>query len=671
MTFGNTFNGVIRRAYLGVTFPIHATGRMVYGSARGIVQAIGRVCVDIGNKVVGGIRVIAHGIQSTIHSTGAAFTSAFRSLINGIVQVSHNIAVGILPVGRATLGLMRRTQRLIATLAIVAAKVAAMPFTAIYRAAKRFAGTIGRFIGLRYRAFVFNLASTTMTLSLEEGQARLLVLKGDRIIAWRSGQIAQPPDEPAEDPNEDPADANADEEEVEAPAFNPLGSLLEGLPARSKRVITDLPLYIPLLRHVPLPDVKGRYLREIVNAEILDSVPFAADEVDIRWRIEQGDDIREASVVAVPRDRMDGQVGIVRDSKLAPSAVYPKAAALAAAVALPDVFILHITQVRFHRDSQPLVGAQTAVVLVRGGVPRIVHRLDMPQDMTEQAEAIAMGVEQVAGYHRSQRPEDDVSGVPVVVTGEVKQVQDLIDLLASTLGRPIQAFEPALECPEGFDPAEYASNIGLFLASRSKESAKVIAAQNVLPERHRPRPLPVVPAAVFVALLGLGFLAVSTTGWVSGIAGEIDSLNIRLELREDQARAYRLAVATQNVVDQEIDAAEQEARELEDNLALLELEMDTLMSRLNDITSNADSSNVDLSQVVPMPDGFSVLGSAESYSDGLGYAASMRSSVNFEDATVLQVAEYIGERLEFTVAVTVPVPQTEEDEEPVPQAQSP
>ncbi len=44
-----------------------------------------------------------------------------------------------------------------------------------------------------------------MTLSLEEGQARLLVLKGDRIIAWRSGQIAQHPDEPAEDPTT-PAD---------------------------------------------------------------------------------------------------------------------------------------------------------------------------------------------------------------------------------------------------------------------------------------------------------------------------------------------------------------------------------------------------------------------------------------------------------------------------------
>ena len=39
---------------------------------------------------------------------------------------------------------------------------------------------------------------------------------------------------------------------------------------------------------------------------------------------------------------------------------------------------------------------------------------------------------------------------------------------------------------------------GLFLASRSKESAELIAAQNVLPERHGPRKLPLAAAAVFI-----------------------------------------------------------------------------------------------------------------------------------------------------------------------------
>ena len=90
---------------------------------------------------------------------------------------------------------------------------------------------------------------------------------------------------------------------------------------------------------------------------MLNSVPFTQDEVDIQWRIEQSDGIKEASVIAIPRNRIHGHVRFLRDSQLAPSAIYSKAASLAAAVARPDVFILHMTQ------------DQTAGVLVRGAQP--------------------------------------------------------------------------------------------------------------------------------------------------------------------------------------------------------------------------------------------------------------------------------------------------------------
>ncbi|NQW23956.1 MAG: hypothetical protein HQ475_10975 [SAR202 cluster bacterium] len=658
MSIRQTFNGIVSTTYKGVTFPFRATGRMLYRGTCGIAFAIGRVCVATKNKILSGILAIGRGIQRTVFGIGSAIAHVYRSVINGITAALHGIAVGILSIGRAILKLMRQARNMVAAVAVAAAKLTAMPFIAIYRSIGRLGSGVGSFIGAKYRAFIFNLASTTMTLSLEDGQARLLVFKGDRIIAWKSGQIAQPPAEPVEAAENEPAADSKPDKKPKATVFNPLEALLDDLPARSKGVIIDLPLYLPLLRHVQLPDVKGRYLKEIVNAEVLDSVPFAPNEVDIRWRVEQGEETREASVIAVPKDRMDGHIGIVRDSQLSPSAIYPKAAALAAAVALPDVFILHIT------------GSQTAVILVRGGVPRIVHRLELPQDTTEQAETIAMGVEQVAGYHRSQRPEDNISSLPVVVTGEVKQAQELVGQLSTALDRQVKEFEPELDCPDGFDSAEYAPNIGLFLAAKSSESAKVIATQNVLPKRHSPRPLPVVSTAAFAGLLGLGFLAFVLTGWVSGVAGEINTLNATLNIREDQARDYRLAAARQNVVDRRIAQAELEAQELEANLLILEEEMDTLLSRINDITTNAESSNVNLSRLVPLPEGFSVSGSAGSYSDVLGYAASMRSSPYFEDATVIQVADSTADRLGFTVTVTIPTPEPEEEGTP-PQAQSP
>ena len=547
---------------------------------------------------------------------------------------------------------MRFIRRLIRRGAINAVRLAAMPFIASYRAIGRTVGHGGSFIGSKYRSLAFNMATTTMTLSLDDGQAQLLVLKGNKVIAWRSGEIAQRPDEPAADL----VKGTGPKESIEQPVFNPLGSLLGDLPARTNRVVTDLPLYAPLLRHVPLPDVKGRDLKKIVEAEVLDSVPFEADEVYVRWRIEQREDIKEASVIAVPRERMDGQVDVVRESQLAPSAVYPKAAALAAAVARPDVFILHMTQ------------GETAVVLVRGGVARIVHRLELPQNPTQQ---VAMGVGQVAGYHRSQRPDDDVSELPVVITGEVNQVQNLIDLLSSILDRPILPFESSLGCPEGFDPSEYAANIGLFLIARSKESARVTAAQNVLPERFSPKTLPVAATTAFSGLLALGFLAFTFTGMVSEVVGELDPLNAKLETMERQAREYRLTVARQRVFDERIAESDLEVLELEANLLLLEHQMDTLQSRIGDITNNAGPSSVDLTQVVPLPDGFSVSGSAETPSDVLGYAAAMRTSENFEDAMVVQIADLGESHVAFTVVLTFPRDLPQEDQESGAQAQSP
>lgn len=135
-----------------------------------------------------------------------------------------------------------------------------LPITAPFRAVKAF-------LEAKFRALAFNLSSATMTLSIEDGHARLLVLNKNRVVAWRSGEVAQPPepDSGADLPLE-AADANR----PDARDFSPLGSLLEDLPNSSslisrlffwrprRRVVADLPLHVPLLRHVPLPDAVRR-----------------------------------------------------------------------------------------------------------------------------------------------------------------------------------------------------------------------------------------------------------------------------------------------------------------------------------------------------------------------------------------------------------------------------
>ena len=104
------------------------------------------------------------------------------------------------------------------------------------------------------------------------------------------------------------------------------------------------------------------------------------------------------------------------------------------------------------------------------------------------------------------------------------------------------------------------------------------------------------------------------------------------------------------------------ANHMVNNLDSFDQEMETLLIRLSDITSNAESSNVILTRVVPIPEGFSVSGSSNSYSEVLGYAASMRESPNFEDATVIQVADSAGNTLGFTIVVTIAALEGQEGE---------
>ena len=198
----------------------------------------------------------------------------------------------------------------------------------------------------------------------------------------------------------------------------------------------------------------------------------------------------------------------------------------------------------------------------------------------------------------------------------------------------------------------------------------MIAAQNVLPERYVPWRFPVAATTVFAGLIALGFLSFAVTGMVSGVVGEIDPLNAKLELLELEARGDRMTAARQRVFDQRIADADLEALELEANLLSLGQEMETLLAQISDITENAGPSNVRLFQLGTSPEGYSVTGGAERHSDVLAYAASMRSSPNFEDAVVVQVGESNDSQVRFTVVVTIPTPEPEE-EEPAPQAQSP
>ena len=112
--------------------------------------------------------------------------------------------------------------------------------------------------------------------------------------------------------------------------------------------------------------------------------------------------------------------------------------------------------------------------------------------------------------------------------------------------------------------------------------------------------------AVFIGLLGLGFLAFTFTGSVSDLTGELDPLNSRLDVMEDEVQEYRLALAVQGAIGQRIDDVDLEALNLEGKLQSLNQEMDVLLAQISDITGYAAPSNVEIKRFGPSVDGYSV-----------------------------------------------------------------
>ena len=328
---------------------------------------------------------------------------------------------------------------------------------------------------------------------------------------------------------------------------------------------------------------------------------------------------------------------------------------------VPDVIVVHLDRI------------QVAAVLVRGGVPRVVHQVELPAEefsLQEQADALTSAVDRVAGYYQTQDPESEGDPLPVVFTGKTPDTTGLIELMPQVLQRPVLPLDPVMDYPEHFPADEYAANLGLFLADQARGKAwgktpsQAGSSLNVLPDRHLPRPLPVVPIAALTSLFLLLLLAIVVTGPINDKTNEAD----RLLVERDQAqRAERAALATQ--IERLLGLRREQEETLvqllgmESSLAELKVNIDTLLARLTAITEDTASADIRLSGLAPGERGFVLAGTASNYEAVFNYATNLRDSPHFENASVQTLTGSGQGAVGFTVVATVPEPVVEEDAE--------
>ena len=516
----------------------------------------------------------------------------------------------------------------------------------------------------------FSSMYRTVTLSVEKDVVRVVVFKGRKITSWGTAPLSWAPGELEA--------ASHPEPEKEKPPLhgllNDLGirtggrrrGLLNQAGIRRGRVVMDFSLYTTLMRHLQVPKVTGRYLEPMVVSEVLEAIPFDRKEVDISWRLMKDQDNQSVFAVTLPKNRVDSQVRMVRDSGLIPAAAYSKANVPALAAGVPNALVLHL---------EP---TQAAIVLVSNGEPEVVHQVDFAEATSspeEQGEAIARAVDQVAGYHQSFDPRVRATRLPVILTGDnAAESNPLVQSLRQNLDWEIRPFAPPIKCPEGFPIEQYATNIGLLLADRGQpqqpenEENQKAPTLDLLPKRHQPIPLPTFQTAVFVTLFLLALHPFDLTDWVRDQERQADAISLELDNLKRQEKKHDVVLTNHQQSQSGYDLAQEETLELQNRMEEWRGSVDTLSYRLDIITQQSKPETVSLIAVAPSDLDFVVMGGARSYSEALRYAANLRSYDVFEDARMVQIQGDDGEEanevnfVSFQIKVTVPVDDEPEEE---------
>jgi Tfp pilus assembly protein PilN len=185
--------------------------------------------------------------------------------------------------------------------------------------------------------------------------------------------------------------------------------------------------------------------------------------------------------------------------------------------------------------------------------------------------------------------------------------------------------------------------VGLFLADRlsrkgqGQDSGQTAHSLNLLPERHRPRPFPILQAAVFITLLLLAVHPFNLSAWVDARVLEKEAISRNLQELKGQERNHDRLLASHQESKNALESTAGQTQKLESHLDSLQEEMDTFLTRLITMTSLALPPNVELAGVAPLGDGYSLSGSASNYAEALQYVNNLKTYPIFENARALRV----------------------------------
>ena len=416
----------------------------------------------------------------------------------------------------------------------------------------------------------------------------------------------------------------------------------------ARKVIAAISGISCLYRLITLPELPKDLLPEAVRREAGRVLGVPLGQVYLSWQPLPS--VRGETLVylaASPRNSVDSLISTLRKAGLDPYLMDLKPLAIARTTTESKAIVIDLQPTNFD------------IVVMMEATPEVVRSLSLPREssLEEKARVIREELDRAVTFYNSGHMDKPIGAtVPVLVSGELAQQEDIWKLLVGRAGHPVQMLPLPMEPPEGFPSSQYATNIGLALKELSPEKgvAYSLVNFNALPEVYIPKPRP-ISEILFVPTIVAGIALVALVAFLN-----VTSLTNTTALRDE------LVIMSQRVASQLAQTKDMssEIAALKEQISSVEATANAFSTTLSDFAAGRDEVNGDLSEINSRLPGavdlqsvthsgatLTVKGLADDEGAIFRYAKDLRAGGRFALVVITDVHE-VELRMGFTLTLT-------------------
>ncbi len=478
------------------------------------------------------------------------------------------------------------------------------------------------------------MAEKIVTLHIDDNCLRLMVAQGRRVIEWA----------------EAPLEPGLVENTVvikEAEVADKIRQLFSVQKVGTAKIAVGVSGLHCLTRPITLPQLPKDVLSEAVMREAKKALPVPLEQLYISWQnIPAPEGKTQVFLVAVPRKTADTLIKTLQEAGLKPTFLGIKPLLLAGVVKEPTAVVVDVQKMEFD------------IVIIVDRVPQPIRTISFPEEAPSWQEKLATiknELNRTITFYNSNNPEKPLaSGVPIFASGDLAAQPELCQTLSDEVGYPVLSVPLPIDCPDGFAPSHYMTNIGLTVRelSRGKDVGASVVNLNALPTPYLPKPISLTNVlALPGAAIGAG-LIVFLLVLIQSASADIASLRAQVNTN-DQILQRKLAQRQELLG---------KVNGLEKKIAEIESSQDSFTAVLGNLEGQSAAINNDLKVAITRLPGSVILGSighangiltvsgrAPSEKNVLEYLAELDASGRFGEINISNMSRVGDEGVDFTL----------------------